>query len=81
LALDYAPPRVRGAAAIEDIKEAAKRLRKTLPPLERLDDVALQLRTMPYAMFMEFADAIEAPAPKLWAWANKRTISRQLRAA
>lgn len=70
--LEYAPPQARSVAHIERIEEVVERIRPK--PIEGLDEVALQLRTLPYGMFMEFSEAIGAPPGKLWEWATERRI-------
>jgi hypothetical protein len=64
-AIDYAPPENRGVAAM---RAAEREIRH----INRLDDIALALRTMPYGAFTEFADAVQCPHAKLWQWATRR---------
>lgn len=71
--LKYAPPQVReiGNAVAG---RAARAEDDSLPPVDSLDDVALQLRTLAYRDFMAFAEAIGADPARVWAWARGRKV-------
>jgi hypothetical protein len=64
--LTCAPPVTRVQALTESL---------TLPPpLDRLDDLALSLRVLPFGLFTEFAAAVGADPARLWAWAKDRPV-------
>jgi hypothetical protein len=70
--LKYAPPQARSVAALEIISENKRKA--VPPPIGRLDDIALALRTMDYGSFMEFADDVCCRPQRLWQWANDRRV-------
>lgn len=71
--IEYAPPVVRNIALTETLREPEP-VRHVSPPIEGLDDVALQLRTLPYADFIEYAQAIGAEPARVWQWAIDRKV-------
>ena len=70
--LKYAPPQVREIG--NAVAGPARAEGDSLPPVDDLDDVALQLRTLAYRDFMTFAEAIGADPARVWAWALERKV-------
>jgi hypothetical protein len=78
--MPYVPPVARVEAQAETLLPAPTRVQALAasgsvpPPLDQLDDLALSLRTMPFDLFTEFAEAIGAKPANLWAWAKGRPM-------